>query len=297
MDNLKSVLQNDALLMRTRIEALALVALGVRPMALVFLPAELPDGELLGREIDSKYNQMLLEGTQGTLLDKFYFWLNSRGKTPIENKRAILRRMYDDVVLSHPSYRSLIEAVVKLDLPYLLYEVRPSIRELYICSTMAIKDKLSALMEERDAIKRAAWAKATPSTPYSLLVYPEEQVPSYLRQLGQLLGYPACCIEAYLSDREQGMNVESRSSYTLLELEQGCAETNPLSFILKDFFPCSPNCEEALNKGNECYQRLSDIGSEYGQAYLDLTSENMSRVAKYPAIISAHLDSLKQQQN
>lgn len=297
MTSLKHILQNDVIPIRVRTEAIALVALGVRPMSLVFLPAELPDGNLLGREIDSTYQCLLYEGTSGTLLQKFYFWLQSGGKTPIEHKKSLLRKAYEDVVTPQASYKALLEIVQELRLPYILYEVRPSIRELYICNSDAVKERLGQLLQVRETIKREAWAKATPSTPYSLLAYPEEQVPEYLKKLGELLGYPPCCIDAYLTDRAQGQNVENRSAYSLLELEQKNETVNPLGFFLKDFFPCSPNCEQAQNMGQKCCDRLGEVDKEYAEAYLLSVTENKSRVTKYPAIISAHLDSLQEQKS
>ncbi|MBS3950869.1 MAG: DUF483 domain-containing protein [Peptococcaceae bacterium] len=292
MTSLKHLLQNDVVPMRVRTEAIALVALGVRPMSIVFLPAELPEGNLLGREIDSTYQCWLQEGSSGTLSQRYFFWLQSRGKTTIEHKKSLLRKAYENIVPPQASYKALLGIVQELSLPYIQYEVRPSIRELYICASDAVKERLDQLMQERETIKREAWAKVTSSTPYSLLAYPEEQVPEYLKKLGELLGYPPCCIEAYLTDRTQGQNVENRSAYFLLEFEQMNEAVNPLGFFLKDFFPCRPNCEQALSKGQECYDRLGEVDKNYAEAYLQSVNENKNRVTKYPAIISAHLDSL-----
>jgi len=190
MSALKEVLRNEALPLRLRVESIAFVALGLRPMSLVMLPADLYNGDVLGREIDNLYQRRLYEGTHGSLLQRFYTFLLSHGKHPVEYKKAVLHRAYEDIVPCQSSYKAIISAIDKLSLPYYIYEVRPSIRELYICNSALVRQRLDTLMQEREEIKRKAWANATPETPYSLIIYPEEQVPQYLRKLGELLGLP-----------------------------------------------------------------------------------------------------------
>jgi hypothetical protein len=281
--------------MRLRIEVFAMVALGLRPLGLIFLPAELPDGSSIGKAIDQKYQDDLREGVSGSLVQRLKFTLLAPGKPPVVKKKLLLKQAYISMVQDLPAYKALHTWANKLGLGTCAYEVRPSIHELLIYQTSQVRTTLDELMEERLRIKQEAWARATPYTPYALLTYPEEQVPEYLEKLGLLLGYPQCCIKAYLEDRTNDVNVENRAAADL----QSQVETQVVdawAYFVKDFFPCQPTCTAAAAAGKKTYGALEKVSPALAEAYLALLKENQDRILSYPVVIAGRLKDLEKEQ-
>jgi hypothetical protein len=54
------------------------------------------------------------------------------------------------------------------------------------------------------------------------------------------------------------------------------------------FFPCAPDCEEAISRGREYHEHLTELASSLGELYASLVVENLDRVRRQPEIISSY---------
>ncbi|HEY3498817.1 MAG TPA: DUF483 domain-containing protein [Polyangiaceae bacterium] len=96
--------------------------------------------------------------------------------------------------------------------------------ELYISRDAALAREASALQAERDPTRS-------------------------LVRLGELLGYPACCIDAFRRQGDRSNN--SRNRYESAARTRGqpwCAELDNLELVLLPFYPCGYRCESALEQ-------------------------------------------------
>lgn len=279
--------QEERISPRIRIEGFLLVALGVKPLSLLTIPGELPDGEQLGLQIDSRYRSRLQELEQQNWWQRAKWQLQHFGQRPVTWKRQLVRDSYQQVVEESAAYQALLYWARAFGLRTFFWEVRPTVREMYLFRSPSVEDELQELMAERLRIKEELHKRATRSTPLSLLIYPEEQSPDYLAKLGRLLGYPACCIQEYRDNRAEEVNVETRAAYELLSLPPDKRE--PWAYFTKNFFPCSPTCEQAAGLGRHAFQELSVINHQLGQEYDQLLRENRDIVQSYPEVINQHV--------
>lgn len=290
---LERFLTDELVLPRTRVEAFLMVALGIKPLSLITLPGELPNGDILGRQIDDRYRNALQAGQTGSLLQRTAFQIKNLGKRPLALKQQLIREAYSAVVEHSSTYKAHINWARDLGLQTYTWEVRPSIRELYVYKSPSVGEELQDLMAERQRIKEETWKKAGKNTPLSLLVYPEEQSPAYLARLGRLLGYPSCCVQAYLQNRTENINVETRASMEV-ERQSAGAEDMPWAYFVKNFFPCSPECESAVHLGQHSHQALSAMQPALGELYSRLLRENLQMVRQYPTTINKHIQEVEQ---
>ncbi len=275
---LSDLIIDERLLDRIKVENFLLVHLNLRPCSRMNLPAELPKGEIMGKEIDKqifpKWGQI------------------KREKDPLKRLAAIatikkdMRKAFDKIVISSNHYNAHLKWAKKLELHSRLVAVRPTVSEFYLYNNRKIGNRLKRLMRERERLRAKIYKIATPTMDRVRFTYPEEFEDSWLKEMGKsILGYTDCCIDAYASNREEGINVEKRASQQIKEIEQH-AKIEPLTYFVGYFFPCSPNCEEALSKGNEFYDRLCMVSSKLGKMYMHLVEENLRRVRNQPEIIA-----------
>jgi hypothetical protein len=86
------------------------------------------------------------------------------------------------------------------------------------------------------------------------------------------------------------VNVELRAATQL----KGLSTTpDPHVYFASYFFPCSPTCEKATEKGKLYHQKLSETLLQAGDAYAGIISENMDRVRRQPEIIGDYLRKLR----
>ncbi len=286
-------LTDELILPRTRVEAFLMVALGVKPVSLVTLPGELPKGDILGRLIDDRYRNALQAGQTGTFMQRTAFQLKNLGKRPLTLKQQLIRGAYSAIVEQSPTYKAHINWAKDFGLHTFTWEVRPSIRELYIYKSPSVGEELNDLMAERQRIKEETWKKAGKHTPLSILVYPEEQSPSYLARLGKLLGYPSCCVQAYLQNRTENINVETRAAMELENKSSVQTGSKPWAYFVKNFFPCSPECEAAVHLGVHSHQALTSMQPALGELYVQLLYENRQMVREYPTVINQHMQDVE----
>jgi len=205
----------------------------------------------------------------------------------IASLKRDMRDAFETIVLSSEHYRAHINWAKKLELQSRLVTVRPTVSEFYLYNDRKTGNKLKRLMRERERLKAKAYKMASPTMDRVRFAYPEEFEGSWLKEMGRTLGYPDCCIDAYASDRREGVNVEKRASQQIDRIEQH-AEIEPLTYFASYFFPCSPQCPEALSRGREYHERLGTVSSELGNLYSLLAAENLRRVRLQPEIIDEY---------
>ncbi|MCD6331155.1 MAG: DUF483 domain-containing protein [Thermoplasmata archaeon] len=99
-----------------------------------------------------------------------------------------------------------------------------------------------------------------------------------IRRLGNLFGYPKCCVDRYIKDRKNGINPHDRYLKQVKEMglpyheENGTCWTYPLLKVEDGVYspfhiPCSPLCNET-NRRVALVLYVSPIVSEY-LAYLE----------------------------
>ena len=72
------------------------------------------------------------------------------------------------------------------------------------------------------------------------------------RKLGELLGYPRCCIEFFIknfSEHHTNPEIKSKNMYTnISQRKEDC--------VLISHFPCSENCKESLDMGKRFFEEI-----------------------------------------
>lgn len=267
---------------RIAVENLMLVALGLRPLSQTTIPAELPGGATLGGAIDSRFKPRL---------EKLRLMQDQKAKIKeIGEIRKGMASAFEEIVEKSSEYRALQSWAKKLDLRVNQVEVRPTVHEFYLYREKETLRELQALMQERGRLKVEAVKKPNPARGELQFAYPEEFNAAWIKRMGRLLGYPDCCVAQYAEDREKGVNAEARAAGQLKELS---TEPDHHAYLSGYFFPCSPTCENALNKGYHYHEGLKNALPQAGEAYEKTLRENLDRVRRQPEIIGEYLSRIK----
>ena len=205
----------------------------------------------------------------------------------IASLKQEMRTVYNEVVVDSDEYRAHLFWVKALGLRSRFIDVRPTLQEFYIYKERRTGRKLRNLMKEREKIRTRAYTQALPDMDRARLAYPEEFDSSWLKEMGKLLGYPLCCINAYASDREAGINVEFRAAEQLKEIDL-TTKVDSLTYFIGYFFPCKPDCEAANKKGQESLRHLIEFNSSLGEIYVSLTKDNLENVLRQPELIASY---------
>ena len=281
LDSLKSglseeLLDESFLTDHVKTEAYLMVVLGVRPCALVTIPAELPDGAELGREIDLLCAEDLRRVTEAPAEKKPLF---------IPKLRSRIQGSFRKVVFSSAAYKAHVGWSRKLSLQTLDVEVRPSIHELYLFKNLAVGKQLKRLIALRAAARKEfAFSKGFVGTRTNL-AYAEELSADYLHSAGKLLGYPPCCVKTYADDRlGGGVNVETRASTQLRQIDEGARQPSVYAYFARNFFPCHPQCRNAIEIGRSALHHLTDVNPKLGAIYFECMRKNAKTVEEYPEL-------------
>lgn len=276
---LNKFLEDGHILPRIKIENFLFVSLGLRPCSLMTLPAEFPDAIAIGGAIDEQVFPKLrgLRSEQDPL----------KKLQLIDALKKEMRLAYEENVKGSEQYNSHKFWIKQLGLRSITVSVRPTLEELYIFRENDIGKRLSQLMQDRERYRAEARASVKPGMDKARFVYPEEFRVSWLREIGNILGYPACCVEAYASDREEGRNVEARASQQLKEAEER-GVVDPFTYSIGYFFPCSPGCGETQTKGASYRKGLVELLPSLGELYDRSVAKNMERVRLQPEIIEQY---------
>ena len=276
---LNKFLEDNHILPRIKIENFLLVSLGLRPCSLMTLPAELPDANAIGSAIDEQVFPNL--GGLRTEQDP------KKKLRLIDALKKEMRIAYEENVKGSEQVKSHKFWIEQLELRSITMSVRPTMEELYIFRDNYIGKKLNRLMKDRERYRVEAKASVTPGMDKARFVYPEEFKSSWLKEIGKILGYPNCCVEAYSSDRGDGRNVEARASQQLKEAEER-EVVDPFTYSIGYFFPCSPSCKEAQTKGASYRNSLVELLPSLGELYDEFVAKNMERVKHQPEIIEQY---------
>lgn len=280
--DLKVLLGEPLLPRRVAVENLILVALGLRQCSQTTLPAELPSGQQMGERIDARFKPRL---------ERLRLILDQKEKLrEIGEIRGDMGRAFDEVVEGSQEYKALASWGKRLGLKVDQVEVRPTLHEYYLYGERETLKELQRLMQERGKLRVEAVKKPDPSRGQLQFAYPEEFNGAWIRRMGRLLGYPDCCVDRYASDRERGVNAEARAASQLNELG---SDPDPHVYLASYFFPCSPTCQKAKEKGELYHHKLSEALPEAGEAYESIIRENLERVRRQPEIIEEYLSKLK----
>ncbi len=239
------------------------------------LPAELQNAESMARAIDEQISPKIRSLQSERDPRKKLVLIGALKKE--------MKRTYERFVKGTEIYRSHFSWVERIGLRKMVVDVRPTIEELYIFKEKDIGKRLKKLMKDREKFRAEAIASARPGMEESRFAFPEEYKGPWIREIGEILGYPACCVEAYASNREEGINVEFRASRQIEEAMK-TGTLNPLTYFVGYFFPCSPYCDEALARGSRCRERLSELHPSLSECYLKSVANNMERVRRQPEI-------------
>lgn len=268
------------------------VALRLRKMGLTYLPAEMPGGSRMGEQIDRYYLEHQRKPAQG-VLSRLGFGRRgeaARKEAELRAKRRTLEEAYHSVVPASAAYVAHLAWLDRLGLNQLQVKRRPTLREMFIYTD---RDDRQRLIDLEDEAKRN---RVTPTTggagdrEQALIeyVYTTEYNRDYLRGLGALLGYPECCTERYAEDRLKGQNVEQRASEQIREMQEAGRSVDVHAYFVKDFFPCTPECPEAIARGNEFEAAFAMLGDEVSDLYVGALHESFALVQNYPLLIMAH---------
>lgn len=264
-----------------KIENFIFVSLDLRSLSQTTIPAELPSGLIMGERIDNQFKPQV-QNLRQVLNPKDKLKLISRIKNEME-------RSFETIVEGSNEYRALNKWVGELGLKVNKVQVRPLVHEFYIYKTNDVLKQLQNLMKERGKLRAKVMIKPDPSRGNIQLAFPEEFDKNWVRAMGSLLGYPKCCVDRYSTDRESGINTELRASNQLKE----CESADPHAYFNSYFFPCSPICEKAIEKGKYYYEKLTEVAPELAQVYAQILRENLNRVSQQPEIIRRHLERLR----
>ncbi len=298
-DLLTEFMNEGVIPLRAKFDDYLSVRLGVRRASQIVVPAELPDATVLGGTIDERFRHKM-EGRRlpGESLSEFFkgkvgkYWRKSQ-MAEIRYRMDSLRDIYDDVVGKAHSYVTFMKWIDKLGLKRKELESRPTIREIYLFTDDGVREELDELQDIRKDIRYQMFRTPDPGAAPHLRAFPEEGSAPYLKRLGTILGFPACCIDRYVFDRQSGvLSPETRAANQLIHMEEP-EEHNPFSYFTKDFFPCQPDCREAAAMGEAMYEKISAIDPEVAERYKSHLDENASLIRQYPEIIRNKVEMLE----
>ena len=281
LDSLKNGLSqellNETLLTdHVKTEDYLMVVLGVRLCSLITIPAEFPNGNELGTEIDSLCAEDLRRVVEAPAEKKALLIPKLKGR---------IQECYRKVVLSSDAYKAHMSWSRRLSLRTVDIGVRPSIHELYVFKNPAVMKQLRRLAVLRAvARKEFASSKGFVGSRTSL-AYAEELSSDYLNSAGKLLGYPLCCIKAYVNDRLDGeVNVEARASMQLRQIDEEIRQLSVHAYFVRNFFPCHPTCRNAIEIGRSSFRLLTDVDSRLGALYFECLRKNAKNVEESPKL-------------
>lgn len=275
---IEELLNDGRIFDRVKVELYLPVALGLRHCAILELPAALPDGLQLARQVD----EACKEDYQLVIEEK-----DPARKWPlIVALKNNLQRGFEEKVMGSENYLALTYWEKKLHLKRYMITLRPTIREAYVHRSASQWWTIRRLAQQRlhlrqEAIKNLKYR--------AIAAFPEEFAPEYLRNTGRLLGYPSCCVEAYIQDRTTGMVAEIRLSNQLHGLRDQGVTPAPYSFFAKDFYPCQPECLEAKKTGLRCLETLAGLDKRLGRLYQKCLEQNVEFVDNYGSYVAQHM--------
>jgi hypothetical protein len=138
------------------------VALGLRPLSLTYLPAELPGGARFGEAIDEYFSSNYRPPAAGSGGGMRGFFRKGRGggdptlqskEAELLAKRKLLNDAYDKIVAVSPAYLAHLSWLEKLGLDQVQFKRRPTLREMFIYGDRSIRQQLVDLESVANAAR------------------------------------------------------------------------------------------------------------------------------------------------
>ena len=279
----RHLLDEPQILERAKLEGLLAVALGARPCALLNIPADLPEGERLALEVEQSCRDS---------------YLRAAGETDSQKKLQQVREFtqqrreaFSRIVWGSMGYHLLISWSKRLGLDTVTSEVLPTTWDLYLHKGLRMRMRIRRLTAMRFRLRQQKRAAMFGESHPALFI--EEFSSEYVLELGQLLGYPLCCVRRFIEDRTAQLTAEERASEQLRSNRAEGKEIDLFAYPLKNFFPCSPECQQARAYGEGIHKLLSQALPEAGERYGKLLMGNSSLVEGYPDIMKIHREKLQ----
>ena len=293
------LLNEEAIRDKVKTEILLPVALGIRPAGLIVLPVDFPGSQGMGEEIDRRFAARYRTGASpGAGLLGLGERLRNLARRAVMDtlsyRTVLIEEAYEEVVLESDVYRAHLGWARELGLLAVHQKLRPSIGALFVVGgdfDVRRLDRLAAMRGEirrrfRDSLRERAARPGGQLPPGPLgitdFAFPEEADGAYLRHLGAILGYPACCAGAYAADRQRGATAEERAARQLAELDAQGGRPDPYAYFTRDFFPCTPRCAAAAALGRATHAALRELDPRLGEEYLRGLEGNVQAVREYP---------------
>ncbi len=296
---LQEFMAEEAIPTKAKFDDFLPVALGVRRASQIVMPAELPDASILGSTIDERFRQKMGgHRLPGESIQTFFkgkvgkYWRRNQA-SEIRFRMDALRDLYADIVLGSHSYRTYMNWIDKLGLRSKELESRPTIREVYLFTDPTVAKELEELQDLRKDIRYERLRTPLGTTPVYTRAFPEEQHSAYLKKLGSILGFPICCVDRYVFDRDSTVLSPEVRAANQLENMESSDEYDVFAYFTKDFFPCQPDCSNAAEIGAAVYKSLAEISPDVAEAFKEHLQENADLVRQYPEIIQKKIEALE----
>ena len=270
--------------LKAKIEALLAPYLKLRPSSQITIPAEFPTGMEMGHQIDANVQPHMMQLQQ--IQD-----LKAR-VVAVQALKKLLEKNFETIVEESVEYKTYYDWANKLELRTNQIKVRPTVHEVYFFKERGTGNAIRNLMKDREKLRKKVQRKPGSNVDSIHFAYPEEFEPKWLNGLGEILGYPDCCVKQYAEDRGKGVNVEERASRQLIEaVKEGGVDTH--AYFTGYFFPCSPRCEKALKKGYEWHDAFKTLDERFGELYEQDMYMNAEMVLRQPELIQQYLAQFK----
>jgi len=284
-DLLTQMLNEERVEPRVAVEDFILPAIGVRRVSMLLVPAELPHASDLFEGIDRAFSRRYFHSRGRTALSGLRLGVMRALMPPLRYKASLIREAYEEVVLEGGAYRTHRAWAKRLGLEDFEQQVRPSLDEMYLTRDPEGLAEVGRLATMRDELRRAALSGDKPASAASY-VLPEHRSPDFLRAQGRVLGYPDCCVEAYVADTLSGLVSDLRASNQLAELAEEGGEVPAEAYFAGGFVPCRPDCPAARAEGSAMLQRALEIDLRLGGRVRDLMKSNQERILRFPETMS-----------
>jgi len=280
----EELLKDKLLSPKIVIEAFLASCLKLRPASQVTVPAEMPNGVEMGQKIDQNIQPQMMQ--LKNIKD-----LRTRA-VAVQAMKKLMEKQFEDIVEESDEYKALYDWSDKLGLRNNQVKVRPTVHEIYLYTERGTGRSIQKLMREREKIRRKIQRKPGENVNPIRFAYPEEFDPKWLKRMGEVLGYPSCCVDRYAEDRKNNVNVEVRASQQLID-EIKEKEVDAHVYYTGFFFPCSPRCENALKNGYRWDEKLKELHPDLGALYERDIRYNAELVLRQPELIQKYLTQFK----
>ncbi len=270
---------------RVKLEDFWTVALGTRPLSLLSLPADFPDSQRLKEAVEQGFITRYYDGySQGGLagwLQRIQYWLRRRRQPPIAYQTSLFHDAFEEVILEHEQYLGLLRWQVEFGLASVQQAVQPGVEEMLVYRDESVLAKIvdliraRALIREREQSDDDTKASANPFAP------PEHADPQYVEGIGDLLGYPSCCIEAFTDEVRRGQESGLRSAKQINETDRVASD----AFFASHFYPCTPDCPKAKGKGRTILDRLATFDGRLARRMERIYRSNIQLIKQYPRVV------------